>query len=56
MSNGYEGRVLMQGAVEQEGDSADDQAVHHEGGGEGCEFCGNLSVHVNLLLFIEVFR
>jgi hypothetical protein len=41
--------MLMQGAVEQVGDSADDQAVHHQGDGEGCEFRRNLSGHVNLL-------
>ena len=56
MSEGYD-VLLVQRAGKQVGDSADDQAIHHEGDGEGSEFCGNLSAHGSLLVVaIEVFR
>ena len=43
VSEGHDGRVLVYLAIEQIGDSADEEAVHHEGDGKGGEITKTLA-------------
>jgi hypothetical protein len=45
VGEGDDGRVLVDLSIEQIGNAAHEQAVHHEGDGKGGEFCCDLGIH-----------